>query len=110
MAKWGMTEREVLKAFGGAAKTLTAEASRQPSDRAATIAIDDVAVGGVSFRALFLFNPTAGLQQIHLELPPSKSPPTTQFQKVEDDLAPKYGQPFRGTAAKDVASVWIQIE
>lgn len=107
MAKWGMTEPEVLKAFGGAAKSLTAGASRQSSDREATIAIDDVTVGGVSFRALFLFDPTAGIQQIHLEMPPSKAPPATQFQKVEDYLVPKYGQPFRGTAAKDVLSVWI---
>lgn len=107
MAKWGMTEPEVLKAFGGAAKSLTEEASRQSSDRTATIVIDDVAVGGVSFRALFLFDPTAALQQIRLELPPSSSPPATQFRKVEDYLAPKYGQPFRGTAANDVLSVWI---
>jgi hypothetical protein len=102
-----MTEPEVLNVFGGAAKSLPEAASRQSGDKAATIAIDDVAVGGVSFRALFLFNPSAGLQQIHLELPSSNAPPITQFQKVEKYLVPKYGQPFRGTAAKEVLSAWI---
>jgi hypothetical protein len=51
MAKWGMTEPEVLKAFGSAARTQTEKvANRQSSDETSTVGIDDVAVGGVSFR------------------------------------------------------------
>ncbi len=55
MAKWGMTEPEVLKVFGGAAKTL-AEGALVEADLRATIGIDDVGIGGVSFRALFQFD------------------------------------------------------
>jgi len=108
MAKWGMTEPEVLKAFGDAARSLAEQAAtRESTGQRAKIGIDDVAVGGVSFQARFLFDSPGKLEAIHLDLPGSASSPVAQFQKVEDYFVPKYGQPFRGTAVKDVLSVWI---
>jgi hypothetical protein len=108
MAKWGMTEPEVLKAFGSAARTQTEKvANRQSSDETSTVGIDDVAVGGVSFRAFFVFDSGGGLETIRLEPPASSSQPLLQFRSVEDYLVGKYGKPIRGTSATDVVSVWI---
>src|ERR1700722_359102 len=106
MAKWGMTEPEVLKAFGGAAKSL-AEGTSTETELRAAIGIDDVGVGGVYCKALFLFDPSGKLERIRLYGPAPSFPPITQFRKVEDYLAGKYGEPLSGTTANGVRSVWI---
>jgi hypothetical protein len=85
MAKWGMTEPEVLKAFGGAAKSLTEEAG-QSTDSKATLGLEDAAIGGVSFRALFLFDPAGKLVRIQLDGLTPSFPPIGHFRKVEDYL------------------------
>src|SRR5689334_23259912 len=74
-AKWGMTEPQVLKAFGDAARKLPSpQFGREFDGRPGTIAIDDVAVGGVSLRALFLFDRAGKLDGILLTLPETSAP------------------------------------
>jgi len=70
------------------------------------IGIDDVGVGGVYFRALFLFDQSGELQRIRLYGPPPGSA-DTQFRKVDDYLAGKYGEPLSGTMDDRSRSVWI---
>ena len=106
MAKWGMTEPEVLKAFGGAAKSLN-EGTPPGTELTATIGIDDVGVGGIYFRALFLFDETGKLERIRLYGPAPSSTPEGQFRKVEDYLAGKYGEPFSGIRGDNTRSLWI---
>jgi hypothetical protein len=107
-ARWGMTEQEVLGAFKGVARVLSGEqASRQFKDRIAPIGIDDVAVGGVELRALFLFDKSGRLDRIHLS-PLGSAPPTDdQFRKIEDSLAHKYGEPIRAEGGTKSVSAWI---
>jgi hypothetical protein len=106
MAKWGMSESEVIKAFDGAAKSL-AEGTSTDAELRAAIGIDDVGVGGVSFRALFLFDRTDNLERIRLYGPAPTAPSDSQFRKVENYLAGKYGEPFSGTVGDSAQSVWI---
>jgi type VI secretion system protein VasI len=107
-AQWGMTEKQVLAAFHGDAKVLMGEpAGRQFKDRLATVGIDDVAVGGVSFRALFLFDSSGGLARISLPLDLT-SPADDQFRQIESFLAGKYGEPLRGVSEKNrFQSAWM---
>jgi hypothetical protein len=99
MAKWGMTEQEVLKAFGGVAKRLTEEAG-QSTDSRATLGLDDAAIGGVSFRVFFLSDAAGKLERIQLEGLAPSFPPISHFRMVDDYLARKYGEPVSGTTAK----------
>jgi hypothetical protein len=101
MAKWGMTEPEVLKAFAGAAKSLN-EGMSAETELSATIGIDDVGVGGIYFRARFMFDQTGKLGKICLYGPAPSSSPEGQFRKVEDYLAGKYGEPFSGTKEDNI--------
>jgi hypothetical protein len=107
-AKWGMTEPQVLRAFEGSAKKLPSPQSSSDFDGSVgTVSIDDVAVGGVSLQALFLFDQAGKLEGINLT-PPDAAPPTVeQFKKIEGAFSRKYREPFRGAGNDRFLSIWM---
>jgi len=110
-ARWCMAEWEIIDAFQGKAKRLTGEPSgRQFGERIATVGIDRMDVGGITLRALFLFDRTGRLDRIHLSLPDSIRATNRQFGQLEAYLTRKYGEPARARSVNRgrFASVWLR--
>jgi len=102
-----MSQQQVLDVFRGDAKVLTDDQSRrQFINRVATIGIEDVTVGDVPLRVLFLFDSDGGLDRIFLDSTNRRT--ADDFERIESSLAHKHGEPLRGAAhGISFASVWL---
>ena len=95
--RWGMSREEVLAALPGEARRLsTPENYGQPTPGATDIAIPDMTMGAIRYRALFGFG-DGKLDRIHLVVPKAAYETCGD---VERELTERHGKPAaRGTIA-----------
>jgi len=88
--RWGMTREEVLAALPGEARVLPKpENYGQPTPGATDVAIPDMAMGEIKYRALFGFG-DGKLDRIHLVVPKAASGTCGD---VERELTERHGAP-----------------
>ena len=93
-AKWGMTENQVLAAFRDQARKL-AQAVRYGGGSFASVRIDSVEIGVITYRVDFIFQPSdSTLEAVNLA-PADESPgiAAAAYDHLEQSLTQKYGQP-----------------
>lgn len=90
-AGWGMSVDEVVKAFPGQARRVDPP-QRLADGKEIAAAIDAVAIGGLSFRAHFLFE-GGKLALVSLKTPSTRAAALADFDALRARLARETGQP-----------------
>ncbi len=90
--KWGMTEKEVMKAMGKSASHLLPNEQRAQQGSYVPILGDPVTIGGNQFHPEFVFDEgTKRLRAVVLRCERTTDLSTDDFNKMEELLVAKYG-------------------
>jgi hypothetical protein len=93
-AKWGMGETQILAGFPDQAKKLT-RPEEYGAGSFASVVIDSMAIGGITYRVHFIFQPSDSTLEAVNIAPIDQSPgiAAVAYNHLEEALTKKYGAP-----------------
>lgn len=103
-AKWGMTDADILQAFDGDAVRLATP--EKVSGIRINVAIEQIEITGVKFKALMIPAPDGKLKNVLLSPRKGEQEDPSLFRRLQDLLVRKYGRPWLNTVDHTTDAQW----